>query len=136
MSGPASPRYRQFMMMAFPLPLAAADPAAEVSAILELVADTHPTMALAMVHALGDADSPALRATGRRLVEALAADSLLDQDVDAVVTRAHKAQAAFENWTDQRIDALLFDIATLLAGRAEELAIAAVSESGLGERGR
>jgi len=118
-------------VIAFPLP-APADPAAEVPALLAVLAETHPTMALAMVHALSGADSPALRATGHRLVEALAADSLLDQDVDAVVSRAHKALAAFENWTDQRIDALLFDIATLLAGRAEELAIAAVSETGLG----
>ncbi len=61
-----------------------------------------------------------------------AADSQLDQDVDVVVHRARSAQAAFENWTDQRIDALLSDIATMLAGRAEELAIAAVSETGLG----
>jgi acyl-CoA reductase-like NAD-dependent aldehyde dehydrogenase len=61
-----------------------------------------------------------------------AADSQLDQDVDAVVNRARSAQAAFENWTDQRIDALLSDIATMLAGRAEGRAIAAVSETGLG----
>ena len=61
-----------------------------------------------------------------------AADSELDQDVDVVVHRARGAQAAFENWTDPRIDALLSDIATMLAGRAEELAIAAVSETGLG----
>ena len=61
-----------------------------------------------------------------------AADSQLDQDVDVVVHRARGAQAAFENWTDPRIDALLSDIATMLAGRAEELAIAAVSETGLG----
>ena len=62
----------------------------------------------------------------------IAADSPLAQDVDAVVHRARSAQAAFENWADQRIDALLSDIATMVAGRAEELAIAAVSETGLG----
>src|SRR5947208_1336939 len=132
MSRPASPGYRQFMMIAFPLPATATDTAAEVPALLAVLAETQPAMALAMVHALGGAESPALRATGRHLVEALAADSLLDQDVDTVVTRAHKALAAFESWTDRRIDALLFDIATLLAGRAEELAIAAVGETGLG----
>jgi acyl-CoA reductase-like NAD-dependent aldehyde dehydrogenase len=118
-------------VIAFPLPTAA-DPAAEVPALLALLAETHPTMALAMAHALGGADSPALSATSHRLVEALAADSLLGQEVDAVVARADKALAAFENWTDQQIDALLFDIATLLAGRAEELAIVSASETGLG----
>ncbi len=85
-------------MIAFPPPPAAANPAADVPALLDQ----------------------------------LAADSQLDQDVDAVVHRARSAQAAFENWTDPRIDALLSDIATMLAGRAEELAIAAVSETGLG----
>ena len=62
----------------------------------------------------------------------LAPESPLDYDVDAVVTRAHTAQKAFENWSDPRIDAMLFDIATMLAARAEELAIASVSETGLG----
>lgn len=85
-----------------------------------------------MADALDEADRPALRAAAHRLVEALACDSQIDQDVDAVVTRARAAQKAFENWTDQRIDAMLFNVATTLAARAEELAIAAVGETGLG----
>ena len=113
-------------------PPATADPPAAVPAILELIADTHPRLALAMAQALGNADSSTLRATAQHLVEALASDSLIDHDVDVAVTRAHRAQAAFENWTDRRIDALLAEAATTLAGRAEELAIAAVRETGLG----
>lgn len=119
-------------MIAFSSPPATALPSAGLPAILELLADTHPRIALAMADALDEADRPALRATAHRLVEALAADSQVDQDVNAVVTRARTAQKAFENWTDQRIDAMLFDIATMLAKRAEELAIASVSETGLG----
>ena len=38
-----------------------------------------------------------------------------------MVIRARRAQSAFENWTDQRIDALRSDVATMLAGRAEQL---------------
>ena len=113
-------------------PRAVADPPAAVPAILELMADTHPRLALAMAHALSDADAPTLRATVNHIVGALASDSMLDHDVDVVVTRARRAQAAFENWTDQRIDALLSDASTVLAERAAELAVAAVSETGLG----
>jgi len=113
-------------------PPAAADPPAAVPAILELIADTHPRLALAMAQALGNADSSTLRASAQHLVEALASDSLIDHDVDVAVTRAQRAQAAFENWTDRRIDVLLAEAATTLAGRAEELAIAAVRETGLG----
>ena len=119
-------------MIAVLAPPATADPPAAVPAILELMADTHPRLALAMAQALGNADSSTLRATAHHLVEALASDSLLDHDVDVAVTRAQRAQAAFENWTDRRIDALLAEAATTLAGRAEELAIAAVRETGLG----
>jgi hypothetical protein len=53
-----------------------ADLPADVPAVLDLLADTHPTIALAVVRALGDAHSPALRATEKRLL-ALANDSRL-----------------------------------------------------------
>jgi HPt (histidine-containing phosphotransfer) domain-containing protein len=99
-------------------PPAVADPPAAVPAILELMADMHPRLALAMANALGEADPTTLRATAHHLLGALASDSRIDQDVDAVVTRAHRAQAAFENWTDPRIDALLSEAADALAGRS------------------
>ena len=106
---------------------------ADIPAILELLADTHPTIALALVRALEGADTLALRATANRLLETLANDSRLDQEVDAVVARAGSAQEMFENWTDERIDGLLLDVAKALAESAKELAIATVKETGMGD---
>jgi len=121
-------------MAAHPFPsIAVDDLPADIPAILELLADTHPTIALALVHALDGADTLALRATASRLLEGLANDSRLDQEVDAVVSRAASAQETFEHWTDERIDGLLFDVAKALAGSAKELAIATVRETGMGD---
>jgi acyl-CoA reductase-like NAD-dependent aldehyde dehydrogenase len=53
-------------------------------------------------------------------------------DVDALVARANAAQRAFEAWSEQRVDALLGDIATCIADHARELAEATVLETGLG----
>jgi len=123
-------------MAAHPFPsIAVDDLPADIPAILELLADTHPTIALALVHALDGADTLALRATASRLLEGLANDSRLDQEVDAVVSRAASAQETFEHWTDERIDGLLFDVAKALAGSAKELAIATVRETGMGDAG-
>jgi acyl-CoA reductase-like NAD-dependent aldehyde dehydrogenase len=53
-------------------------------------------------------------------------------DVDGVVARAVAAQHAFESWSEARVDALLGDIAQTIVDHAEELAVAAVEETGLG----
>lgn len=55
-----------------------------------------------------------------------------DDDVDAVVARAVHAQRTFESWSEAHVDALLGDISEMIAGHAEELAEAAVAETGLG----
>jgi acyl-CoA reductase-like NAD-dependent aldehyde dehydrogenase len=104
----------------------------DVPAVLDRLAETHPAMALALVRALGGETSPALRAAKARVMEALAADSRLNAEVDAVVLRAKRAQDAFESWTDDRIDVLLRDLATAFADQAESLAVAAVQETGMG----
>ena len=52
-------------------PPVVADPPAAVPAILELIADMHPRLALALANALGEADSSTLRATAHHLVGAL-----------------------------------------------------------------
>lgn len=120
MSGPVSP-----LRAVDDLPV-------EVPAVLEQLVDRDPAMGLALLRALDGAVSPRLRATAGHLVEALSNDSRLDAEVDAVVSRAGAAQEAFENWTDDRIDGLLFDLAKGIAESAEELAIAAVRETGMG----
>jgi len=105
---------------------------ADVPELLELLSDTHPTIALAMARALDRAGSPGLRATATRLLEAIADDSLLNHEVDAIVSRARAAQPVLERWTDSQIDGLLLDIARAFAGCAEELAEATVAETGMG----
>ncbi|MBI2298691.1 MAG: aldehyde dehydrogenase family protein [Armatimonadetes bacterium] len=52
--------------------------------------------------------------------------------VDGMVERAAAAQAGFAGWPGPRVDALLTDLAERIAGQAEELARAAVAETGLG----
>ena len=71
-------------MTPHPFPsIAIDDLPADIPAILERLADTHPTIAMALVRALEGADALALRTTANRLLETLANDSRLDQEVDA-----------------------------------------------------
>jgi acyl-CoA reductase-like NAD-dependent aldehyde dehydrogenase len=53
-------------------------------------------------------------------------------NVDALLEAAAAAQREFEHWSEQRVDALLKDIADAVADHAEELAEATVAETGLG----
>jgi acyl-CoA reductase-like NAD-dependent aldehyde dehydrogenase len=112
--------------------LAVDDLPADLPALLEVLADTQPAIALALVRALDEAGAPTLRATANRLLETLANDSRLGQEVDVVVASAGTAQETFENWTDERIDGLLLDVAKAFAASAKELAIATVRETGMG----
>jgi hypothetical protein len=114
--------------------LAVGDLPADVPAILEVLADTQPAIDLALIRALDETGTPAQRATANRLLETLANDLRLDQDVDAVASRACAAQETFENWTDERIDGLLLDVAKAFADSAKEFAVAtrAFARSGRG----
>ena len=96
------------------------------------MADTHRRLALAMAQALGNADSSTLRATAHHLLDALASDSLLDHDVDVTVTRAQLPGGLRELDRSGGSTRCSAEAATTLAGRAEELAIATVRETGLG----
>jgi acetaldehyde dehydrogenase/alcohol dehydrogenase len=55
-------------------------------------------------------------------------------EVDAMVAIAVEAQRAFasDNWSETRVDALLRDIAECIADHAEDLAVATVRETGMG----
>ena len=65
-----------------PKATAISDLPGDLPAVLDLLADTHPTLALAMVRALSNAQVPALRATADRLMAALADDSRIGADVE------------------------------------------------------
>ncbi|HEY7291869.1 MAG TPA: aldehyde dehydrogenase family protein [Vicinamibacterales bacterium] len=120
------------MITTFASPSAVDDMPAELPAILEQLADSNPAIGLALVRALGGADSPALRQTSNRLMEALATDLGVSLEVETTVSRALRAQEVFDNWPEERVDALLRDLAVAVADRAEALAIEAVRETGMG----
>jgi acyl-CoA reductase-like NAD-dependent aldehyde dehydrogenase len=52
--------------------------------------------------------------------------------VEEMISRAKAAQEAFEDWPEERVDALLKDVAEAIAGQAEELGAASVEVTGLG----
>jgi acyl-CoA reductase-like NAD-dependent aldehyde dehydrogenase len=56
----------------------------------------------------------------------------IDRDTHEMVARAAKAQKSFEKWPEERVDALLRDIAETIAERAEDLADATVAETDMG----
>jgi acyl-CoA reductase-like NAD-dependent aldehyde dehydrogenase len=56
----------------------------------------------------------------------------IDKDTHEMVARAVEAQKLFENWPEERVDALLEDIAEAIAEKAEELAEATVAETDMG----
>ena len=106
---------------------------ADIPALLDHLAETQPTVALAIAHALGSESMPALRPTVRRVTEVLESDACLDEEIEFIVSRAVTAQETFENWSDDRIDALLFELSRLFAENAEQLAAATVRETGMGK---
>jgi acyl-CoA reductase-like NAD-dependent aldehyde dehydrogenase len=56
----------------------------------------------------------------------------IDKDTHEMVARAEKAQESFEKWPEDRVDALLKEVAETIAEKAEELAQATVTETGMG----
>src|SRR3990172_4864146 len=97
----------------------------------EELCEKHPTIGMTMLKALGQAVSIKLRQQNDRIAENILVDES-DAETDEMVARAVTAQKAFEEWPEERIDALLRDVAEVIAGRAEELAEACVVESGIG----
>lgn len=104
----------------------------DAAALLDAFIDSQPAAALEAVRSLVSGAAPVRRATADRLSEAIAADQRLDADVNQIASDGSRAQEVFENWTDERVDGLLRDVAKAFAHAAEDLAIAAVEETGLG----
>jgi acetaldehyde dehydrogenase / alcohol dehydrogenase len=57
---------------------------------------------------------------------------MTDEYVDALVDRARVAQKEFQSWSEEATDSLLLALASCIATYAEELAIATVRETGMG----
>ena len=72
-----------------------------------------------------------LRNANTQIRESIPSDDIPDW-VDIMIDDSKKAQASIADWTEEKIDALLSDIANAVSARAEEFAADSVKESGLG----
>jgi acyl-CoA reductase-like NAD-dependent aldehyde dehydrogenase len=90
-----------------------------------------PPTGLAVLRALGR-DAAAKAREQRRHLEEFEFAADIDPVVDAAVERAAAAQADLAGWPEDRVEALLDDVAGAVADQAEELAAATVAETGIG----
>jgi acetaldehyde dehydrogenase/alcohol dehydrogenase len=90
-----------------------------------------PEEGVAVLRAMARYTANRLRDASARVAESLA-DDLPDAGVDAMVATAVAAQKEFESWPEDRVDALLEDIATSINARAAELAADTVAETTIG----
>ena len=70
------------------------------------------------------------RAFSKDLAEFIFTDEP-DPVVDALIARSAAARQSIADWPENRVDALITDLAAQLAGHADELAAATVTETGI-----
>ena len=97
----------------------------------EEICQHHPQVGLTISGALGENLTTKLREFVDRIAGYIFAGEI-DKDTHEMVARAVKAQQAFAEWPETRVDALLQDVAEAIADHAEELAEATVAESDMG----
>jgi acetaldehyde dehydrogenase/alcohol dehydrogenase len=98
---------------------------------LQRLCEEAPVTAAAVLRWLGRDAARKLRRTNERMAEQLLAEQR-DAETDVMVAGAVDAQRSFATWPEDRVDALLGDIAAAVAEEAERLAEAAVAETGMG----
>jgi acyl-CoA reductase-like NAD-dependent aldehyde dehydrogenase len=91
----------------------------------------HPRVGLNIATALGQNLTTKMREFNEKIAGYIFAGNI-DKDTHEMVARAVEAQESFEKWPEDRVDALLGDIAETIANRAEELAEATVAETDMG----
>jgi acyl-CoA reductase-like NAD-dependent aldehyde dehydrogenase len=91
----------------------------------------HPRVGLNIATALGQNLTTKIREFNEKIAGYIFAGDI-DRDTHEMVARAAKAQKSFEKWPEERVDALLRDIAETIAERAEDLADATVAETDMG----
>ncbi len=91
----------------------------------------HPAEGVAVLRSMGRYTAKRLRSASTRVAETLA-DDAPDPIVDEMVVAAQEAMSAFQDWPEERVDALLEDIATAVNAHAQELAEQTVAETTLG----
>src|SRR5207248_4112962 len=87
---------------------------------LEQLAETDPRTLAAIYRILGRHAGIKLRSTNERLGDAVFPTR--DPEVDELVARAKAAQNEIENWSEERIDAVLMAVAQTFAVRAKSVA--------------
>jgi acetaldehyde dehydrogenase/alcohol dehydrogenase len=97
----------------------------------EEICRKYPQVGLKMAVAMGENLSAKMRELNEKIAGYVFAGDI-DKDTHEMVARAAKAQKPFEKWQEERVDALLNDIAETIAERAEELAEENVAETGIG----
>jgi acyl-CoA reductase-like NAD-dependent aldehyde dehydrogenase len=93
--------------------------------------DEDPQQGIAVLRALGRDTALRFQSVSRRLGEYLVSD-VPDPLVDRMVAAAVAAQKSFADWSEERVDAMLKDLAESVSLRAEELARATVEETTIG----
>jgi len=97
----------------------------------EEICQHHPEVGLNIATALGQNLTTKLREFNEKITGYIFAGDI-DKDTHEIVARAAKAQKSFEKWPEDRVDALLRDVAETIAERAGELADATVAETDMG----
>lgn len=90
-----------------------------------------PDVGVQLLTALGRQLTTKLRQQNNQVAEHIFGEEA-DRDTNEMVARAVAAQREFAAWPEERVDALLRDVASAIAASAVELAEANVSESGIG----
>src|SRR4051812_6792298 len=93
--------------------------------------DDDPQQGVMILRALARQTAINLQAAQGKLAEQIESD-VPDPEVEDMVARGVVAQREFEGWDEQRVDALLGDMAQTIAAVAPELAQATVDETHIG----
>lgn len=99
---------------------------------LRRVYDESPAEGVAILRALSRDTAVRAERAARQLADHLA-DDMPDPEVERLVAGAVAAQREFEHWPEERVDALLKDIAESIAGQAQQLAEMTVAETHIGK---
>ncbi|MFC1905425.1 aldehyde dehydrogenase family protein [Chloroflexota bacterium] len=101
------------------------------SECFEEICKSYPIIGLQMTVALGQDLAAKLRNFDQKIAGYMFAHDI-DRDTNEMVERAIMAQKSFEQWPEDRINALLEEIATTIAENAGEYADRNVKETGIG----
>src|SRR4051812_37718384 len=93
--------------------------------------DDDPQQGVMVLRALARQTAVNLRAAEQRVAEQLESDAP-DPEVEQMVANGLAAQRVFESWDEERVDALLKEVASAVVGRAGALAYASVEETHIG----